>query len=89
LEFKTEENLDFSIEKYILKNKQITDLMEEERIQKQQEKRKKEAEKERKRKEREEKNIKNHDITELFEEKLKEADNETNIVNYIPNNKTN
>jgi len=53
LEFKTEENLDFNIENYILKNKQITDLIEEERIQKEQEKREKEAEKEKKRKERE------------------------------------
>ncbi|MCT4616881.1 MAG: phage head morphogenesis protein [Candidatus Gracilibacteria bacterium] len=89
LEFKTEENLDFNIKNYILKSKQIADLMEEERIQKEQEKREKEAKKERKKKEREEKNIKNHDITELFEEKLKEADNETNIFNYVPNNKTN
>jgi len=79
LEYKSEENLDFNIENYILKNKQIADLMEEERQQKEQEKREKEAEKERKRKEKErleEENIKNHDMTKLFEEIMKEAEKE-------------
>jgi hypothetical protein len=47
LEFKTEENLDFSIEKYILKTEKISELIEKNKKKKEQERREKEAEKER------------------------------------------